>query len=63
MKTTTRTIEIQAYMDDDGKPVCGRCFQGPMDNCNKNNWNGIDTRWDPGPSCPVWGEGSREVVG
>ena len=25
MKETTRTIQVKAYTDDEGKPVCGDC--------------------------------------
>jgi hypothetical protein len=54
MKKIPKTIQIDAYTDDDGRPVCYKCVFGPMDNCMLNKWCAISTRWEPGPECPVW---------
>jgi len=58
MKETTRTIQIKAYTDDDGKPVCGPCkANSGQEWCRDCNL----ARLVPGPTCPVWhGESKGE---
>ncbi len=60
MKTTTRIpAPIQAYTDDEGRPICGECgFKPTTGECKHQfpNTFGI-----PDPTCPVWEEGSKEV--
>jgi len=53
MKETTRTIQVNAYTDDDGKPVCGDCIanRSSADWCEYSELTGLPR---PGPSCPVW---------
>lgn len=71
MKKTTRLVHVDAYQDDEGKPVCGGRGAGPR--CVHLGWDGdwmafMSTllcqyqRADkPGPTCPVWhGESKGE---
>lgn len=59
---TKRLVLIEAYQDEDGKPVCGECKNLCAVLSGKYPTVGV---WDdeyavlhPGPTCPVWGEGS-----
>lgn len=61
MKETTRTIQVKAYTDDEGNPVCGDCvfleFDGYDIHCVHDDAHQVHI---PGPSCPVWhGEGNE----
>lgn len=61
MKTTTRTpAPIQAYTDDDGRPICGECglqyYTGSGYICDHKTDIGT-----VGSTCPIWGEGSKEA--
>lgn len=51
MKKTPKTIQVDAYTDDDGQPVCGDChFCG-----NRYRiWTQDRCTWFPGQDCPVW---------
>jgi hypothetical protein len=53
MKTITKTIQVAAYTEEDGKAICGECFIRVMYNgvCPKLTW---DVNYIPGPNCPVW---------
>jgi len=56
MKKIPKTIQVDAYMDEDGKPVCGYCVFVPT-TCDKNRWHKEQysiPAWKPGPDCPVW---------
>jgi len=57
---TTRLVPIEAYQDEDGKPVCGDCHY-----CRGEHviilFLARKTTVTPGPLCPVWGPGSKEV--
>jgi hypothetical protein len=54
MKKIPKTIQVDAYTDDDGDPACGECeiqiFDGRDFVCN------FRPRGDdfPGPNCPIW---------
>jgi hypothetical protein len=51
MKKIPKTIQVDAYTDDDGKPVCS--FM-----CEKLTWDGNKCKFslynNPGPDCPIW---------
>ena len=66
MKETTRTIQIKAYTDDEGNPVCGNSLNG-SGACLLNDI-GTSCKFSirgwgiyPSSSCPVWhGESNGE---
>ncbi len=50
MKTTTRIIEIQAYTDEDGKPVCQfECIIRKPEPCE-----GCGRQWSDRQDGPLW---------
>lgn len=61
MKTEQRTIQITAYRDDDGKPICGGCkLQAPNGLCQ---YSKAEAGYYPSSSCPVWhGESKPALV-
>jgi len=67
MKETTRTIQVKAYTDDEGKLVCGKELEGPR--CEYLWWHpawhlyacNYQKKGHPGHDCPVWhGESKGE---
>ena len=53
MKKIPKTILVDAYTDDDGKPVCGECKWNEMRDC----CHGYSNKWHvdmPTEECPVW---------
>jgi hypothetical protein len=59
MKKIPKTIQVDAYTEDDGKPVCGACrsyspaveHNGCADDTGDFTPGGQRT---PGPDCPIW---------
>jgi len=53
MKKIPKTIQVDAYMEDDGNPVCGQCTYRLPWKCVFRNFTTIPLNY-PGPDCPVW---------
>jgi len=51
MKKIPKTIQVDAYTDDDGRQLCGYChfLAGCEDNAHT-----MDGWKSPGPDCPIW---------
>lgn len=61
MKKIPKTIKIDAYTDDDGKPVCGECGQFEPCDCPYSIF--VNLEWLP-DNCPIWRkQGDAEWLG
>lgn len=65
MKKIPKTIQIDAYTDDEGRPVCAGCL---FDH-NRPCWFSWRDRWEiyrPDADCPIWHKqddtGATQVV-
>ena len=54
MKKISKTIQIDAYTDDDGKPVCGACDFRIIRRSDKWCVLECDISGGPDDDCPIW---------
>lgn len=54
MKKISKTIQVDAYTDDDGVPVCGECKFRLVRGLDK--WCALECDISGGPDadCPIW---------